>query len=109
MLGDNPMQSEFCCHRGLAANYFCRACWVHKGSEAEDEGSGPPEDDGATTATDATAASKRTKKKKKVKKVVAKPPSESFSSSSTSISRPNMQHFANTPLLLSSFHFTGHF
>ncbi|KAJ3859245.1 hypothetical protein EV359DRAFT_86638 [Lentinula novae-zelandiae] len=37
MLGDNPMQSEFACHIGLAGKYFCRSCWV-KGHDAEDEG-----------------------------------------------------------------------
>lgn len=37
MLGDNPMQSEFACHVGLAGKFFCRCCWV-KGRDAEDEG-----------------------------------------------------------------------
>ncbi|KAJ7435966.1 hypothetical protein B0H11DRAFT_2256623 [Mycena galericulata] len=32
LLGDNPMQSEFCCHIGLRGKFFCRACWV-KGSD----------------------------------------------------------------------------
>ncbi|KIJ48475.1 hypothetical protein M422DRAFT_125766, partial [Sphaerobolus stellatus SS14] len=27
-LGDNPMQSEICCHRGLMAKFFCRVCGV---------------------------------------------------------------------------------
>ncbi|KAJ4477736.1 hypothetical protein C8J55DRAFT_430734, partial [Lentinula edodes] len=36
MLGDNPMQSEFACHVGLAGKYFCRCCFV-KGRDAEDE------------------------------------------------------------------------
>jgi hypothetical protein len=33
LLGDNPMQSEFACHVGLAGKFFCRACMV-KGSDA---------------------------------------------------------------------------
>ena len=33
MLGDNPMQSEFACHMGLRAKFFCRNCWV-KGRDA---------------------------------------------------------------------------
>ncbi|KAH9948702.1 hypothetical protein B0H21DRAFT_890351 [Amylocystis lapponica] len=28
LLGDNPMQSEFACHIGLAGKFFCRNCWV---------------------------------------------------------------------------------
>ncbi|KAJ4488656.1 hypothetical protein C8R41DRAFT_896160 [Lentinula lateritia] len=36
MLGDNPMQSEFACHVGLAGKFFCRCCFV-KGRDAEDE------------------------------------------------------------------------
>ncbi|KAF8511916.1 hypothetical protein JB92DRAFT_2568312, partial [Gautieria morchelliformis] len=31
LLGDNPMQSELACHRGLLAKFFCYCCWV-KGS-----------------------------------------------------------------------------
>ena len=73
MLGDNPMQSEFCCHRGLAANRFCRVCWVQKGQDDEEnDDSGPADDnDAATVATDATDAGmgrKKTKKKKTKKK-----------------------------------------
>ncbi|KAJ3870447.1 hypothetical protein F5051DRAFT_447692 [Lentinula edodes] len=36
MLGDNPMQSEFACHVGLAGKFFWRCCFV-KGWDAEDE------------------------------------------------------------------------
>ncbi|KAF8486509.1 hypothetical protein JB92DRAFT_3085578 [Gautieria morchelliformis] len=32
LVGDNPMQSEMACHRGLLAKFFCRCCWV-KGSD----------------------------------------------------------------------------
>ncbi|PIL28321.1 hypothetical protein GSI_09610 [Ganoderma sinense ZZ0214-1] len=37
LLGDNPMQSEFACHMGMHAKFFCRNCWVkgHDASEAE--------------------------------------------------------------------------
>ena len=35
MNGDNPMQSEFACHAGLKAKFFCRMCWV-KGPDAHD-------------------------------------------------------------------------
>lgn len=28
LLGDNPMQSEFACHAGLRAKFFCRICMV---------------------------------------------------------------------------------
>ena len=35
LLGDNPMQSEFACHAGLKAKFFCRMCWV-KGPDAHD-------------------------------------------------------------------------
>ncbi|KAL1658102.1 hypothetical protein GGF50DRAFT_67939 [Schizophyllum commune] len=39
LLGDNPMQSELCCHSGMAANHFCRICWVEgTGMEDDDEG-----------------------------------------------------------------------
>ncbi|TFY54865.1 hypothetical protein EVJ58_g8605 [Rhodofomes roseus] len=36
MLGDNPMQSEFACHAGLEAKFFCRMCWV-KGKDGHQE------------------------------------------------------------------------
>ncbi|KAJ3916301.1 hypothetical protein F5877DRAFT_91854 [Lentinula edodes] len=36
MLGDNPIQSEFACHVGLAGKFFCCCCFV-KGRDAEDE------------------------------------------------------------------------
>ena len=35
LLGDNPMQSELACHRGLMAKIFCRVCWV-KGFDYDD-------------------------------------------------------------------------
>lgn len=35
LLGDNLMQSEFACHAGLRARFFCHMCWV-KGYDAED-------------------------------------------------------------------------
>ncbi|KAI0751777.1 hypothetical protein C8Q80DRAFT_1099078 [Daedaleopsis nitida] len=35
LLGDNPMQSEFACHMGMRAKFFCRNCWV-KGKDATD-------------------------------------------------------------------------
>ncbi|KAJ3719382.1 hypothetical protein C8R42DRAFT_697165 [Lentinula raphanica] len=41
MLGDNPMQSEFACHIGLAGKFFCRCCWV-KGRDTEDLPAGTP-------------------------------------------------------------------
>lgn len=36
ILGDNPMQSEICCHRGMTAKKFCRICWVT--GDADDDG-----------------------------------------------------------------------
>ncbi|KAJ2968879.1 hypothetical protein NUW54_g13095 [Trametes sanguinea] len=36
LLGDNPMQSEFACHIGLQAKFFCRSCWC-KGRDVPDE------------------------------------------------------------------------
>ncbi|KAL1937003.1 hypothetical protein VTO73DRAFT_2037 [Trametes versicolor] len=35
MLGDNPMQSEFACHVGLAGNLFCRVCKVSRGPQSD--------------------------------------------------------------------------
>ncbi|KAJ3966306.1 hypothetical protein EV361DRAFT_809262 [Lentinula raphanica] len=65
MLGDNPMQSEFACHVGLAGKYFCRCCWV-KGRDAEDEGALPPrtvnQETGSThsdVSSDGSVGSKR--------------------------------------------------
>ncbi|KAI5899751.1 uncharacterized protein SCHCODRAFT_02485944 [Schizophyllum commune H4-8] len=48
MLGDNPMQSEMCCHSGLMANHFCRACWV-EGEDVENEAE--EHDDGKSAAS----------------------------------------------------------
>ncbi|KAJ3757100.1 hypothetical protein EV360DRAFT_46748 [Lentinula raphanica] len=50
MLGDNPMQSEFACHVGLAGKYFCRSCWV-KGRDAENEGAPPPRANASETGS----------------------------------------------------------
>lgn len=36
LLGDNPMQSEFACHAGLRAKFFCRICMV-KGKDKDDQ------------------------------------------------------------------------
>lgn len=36
LLGDNPMQSEFACHMGMRAKFFCRNCWV-KGKDMVDD------------------------------------------------------------------------
>lgn len=36
LLGDNPMQSEFACHIGLQAKFFCRNCWC-KGRDVPGE------------------------------------------------------------------------
>ncbi|KAL0577207.1 hypothetical protein V5O48_004773 [Marasmius crinis-equi] len=45
LLGDNPMQSEFACHLGLRAKFFCRACKV-KGKEFKDVHGDGDSDDG---------------------------------------------------------------
>ncbi|KAL1671362.1 hypothetical protein EV122DRAFT_256544, partial [Schizophyllum commune] len=49
LLGDNPMQSELCCHSGLAANHFCRICWV-EGSDMDDDSSRTAAPDGGDTS-----------------------------------------------------------
>ncbi|KAJ3967685.1 hypothetical protein EV361DRAFT_769198, partial [Lentinula raphanica] len=56
MLGDNPMQSEFACHVGLAGKYFCRCCWV-KGRDAEDENPLPQTTNAETGSTHSNASS----------------------------------------------------
>ncbi|KAJ3008869.1 hypothetical protein NUW54_g2991 [Trametes sanguinea] len=33
LLGDNPMQSEFACHIGMQAKFFCHNCWFQTQSE----------------------------------------------------------------------------
>ncbi|KAI5889905.1 uncharacterized protein SCHCODRAFT_02582188 [Schizophyllum commune H4-8] len=48
LLGDNPMQSELCCHSGLAANHFCRVCWV-EGSDMDDDSNVIKAPDGGDT------------------------------------------------------------
>lgn len=35
MLGDNPMQSEFACHVGLAGKLFCRICKVSRAPHSD--------------------------------------------------------------------------
>lgn len=69
MLGDNPMQSEFACHRGLKAKFFCRRCMV-KGRDAHD-GSGNDSDsesdglDGGSDREVGQSAATGTPKKRK--------------------------------------------
>ncbi|KAL0066642.1 hypothetical protein AAF712_006244 [Marasmius tenuissimus] len=41
LLGDNPMQSEFCAHMGLNAKFFCRVCKV-KGKDSQEEHNAVP-------------------------------------------------------------------
>lgn len=67
------MQSEFCWCRGLAANRFCRVCWVQKGQE-DDDGSSPADDDAATAVTDATAAGRNKKAGKEEEEEEDRPP-----------------------------------
>lgn len=55
MLGDNPMQSEFACHVGLAGKFFCRCCWV-KGRDAEDEAISRPQRERAVSPISDTAS-----------------------------------------------------
>lgn len=53
LLGDNPMQSEFACHIGLQAKFFCRNCWVKGRDVAEERGSGQAApDDAASVASE---------------------------------------------------------
>ncbi|KAM5539994.1 hypothetical protein V8D89_006326 [Ganoderma adspersum] len=42
LLGDNPMQSEFACHMGMHAKFFCQNCWVkgHDTSESNEKANG---------------------------------------------------------------------
>ncbi|KAI0670253.1 hypothetical protein C8Q78DRAFT_975449 [Trametes maxima] len=73
LLGDNPMQSEFACHMGLQAKFFCRNCWCKgqdvagqagDGSEVLDELIDKSQSD--VESTDGQMASGRTKRRKKV-------------------------------------------
>ncbi|KAI0638708.1 hypothetical protein C8Q77DRAFT_1183595 [Trametes polyzona] len=45
LLGDNPMQSEFACHIGLQAKFFCRNCWCKGRDVAEEQGGDAGDDD----------------------------------------------------------------
>ncbi|KIO19575.1 hypothetical protein M407DRAFT_82625, partial [Tulasnella calospora MUT 4182] len=65
MLGDNPMQSEFACHRGLMAKLFCRICKVSKGVNDYDEESGDEGNAGAADDDASSVGSKQGGKKKK--------------------------------------------
>ncbi|KAJ3920045.1 hypothetical protein F5877DRAFT_89667 [Lentinula edodes] len=66
MLGDNPMQSEFACHVGLAGKFFCRCCFV-KGRDAEDETAvpapGPVSDDVSVQSDLSNTGDEGTKKR----------------------------------------------
>ncbi|KAF8480671.1 hypothetical protein JB92DRAFT_1757084 [Gautieria morchelliformis] len=53
LLGDNPMQSEMSCHRGLLAKFFCRCCWVKGLDAVSDPGLGSR---GDGTRVEASAA-----------------------------------------------------
>ncbi|KAL1740323.1 hypothetical protein HDZ31DRAFT_76965 [Schizophyllum fasciatum] len=43
LLGDNPMQSEFACHAGLRAKFFCRICDAKGKDVGDDDGDGRQE------------------------------------------------------------------
>lgn len=68
MLGDNPMQSEFACHRGLMAKLFCRICKVKRGKEdgedyddesGDEEEVARPDDDASSVGSRAGGKKKR--------------------------------------------------
>ncbi|THV04279.1 hypothetical protein K435DRAFT_817010 [Dendrothele bispora CBS 962.96] len=81
LLGDNPMQSEFCCHIGLQGKFFCRVCKV-KGKDASAEpsrlsqpsdsvdpesGNDDSDSDTGSVASASTTASKGGKKSRRQK------------------------------------------
>ena len=73
LLGDNPMQSEFCSHTGLTSNLFCRICYCKKleqdSFDSEDDGDENNKNDTTCTEEEASEPPQRgTKKGKKWKK-----------------------------------------
>lgn len=70
MLGDNPMQSEFACHRGMMAKLFCRICKVSKGAGVADDDDEESGDEGYAAAVDDDASSVGSKQGGKGRKKV---------------------------------------
>ncbi|KAH9945634.1 hypothetical protein B0H21DRAFT_693918 [Amylocystis lapponica] len=64
LLGDNPMQSEFACHIGLAGKFFCRNCWVKGHDQASDEGSDASGAMDDAAATDSSPPKPKSRRKK---------------------------------------------
>ncbi|KAI5824138.1 hypothetical protein K523DRAFT_343548 [Schizophyllum commune Tattone D] len=85
LLGDNPMQSELCSHSGIAANHFCRICWVEgadmDGDIDDDEGgrrsrspspSPSPASPGTAGPSQSTASGARTRAEETVEDMKAR-------------------------------------
>ncbi|KAL1711382.1 hypothetical protein EV715DRAFT_215384, partial [Schizophyllum commune] len=111
LLGDNPMQSELCSHSGIAANHFCRICWVEgadmDGDIDDDEGgrrsrSPSPSPSPASPVTaghsQSTASGARTRAKETVEDIKAR--IECFMSTSRRVRTKT----ETTDILLEQFH-----
>ncbi|KAI0355311.1 hypothetical protein OH77DRAFT_1424796, partial [Trametes cingulata] len=57
LLGDNPMQSEFACHMGLRAKFFCRNCWCKGRDDTEHTARTREDNDHASVTSDHSVAS----------------------------------------------------